>query len=275
VKRSVLVVAAALAGAGAALAAADDLNSAFQSLQAAESKKDVAAVKKSAIETYKLAREVVSSPAPEGGVEKENWQHRVEYAKEIEVQVEYALYATALAVQAETAKLTDLIAALEELNPKSKYLNEPDVLLVEAELARTRRQYDRALAYANRLVAALNSQSKPESVSQADWDRRRTAALGRGYWIAGVVSGEKNQYAAADKNLRAALPLIKGNDAMMGPALFFLGVANYQLGKMTLSKSRVLEASRFSDDSAKIEGPYQQQAWKNAAAMRAEAATMR
>jgi hypothetical protein len=161
------------------------------------------------------------------------------------------------------------------LNPKSKYLNEPDVLLVEAELARTRRQYDRALAYANRLVAALNSQSKPESVSQADWDRRRTAALGRGYWIAGVVSGEKNQYAAADKNLRAALPLIKGNDAMMGPALFFLGVANYQLGKMTLSKSRVLEASRFSDDSAKIEGPYQQQAWKNAAAMRAEAATMR
>ena len=274
-KRLVLVVAAALAGAGAALAAADDLDSAFQSLQAAESKKDVAAVKKSAIETYKLAREVVSSPAPEGGVEKENWQHRVEYAKEIEVQVEYALYATALAVQAETAKLTDLIAALEELNPKSKYLNEPDVLLVEAELARTRRQYDRALAYANRLVAALNSQSKPESVSQADWDRRRTAALGRGYWIAGVVSGEKNQYAAADKNLRAALPLIKGNDAMMGPALFFLGVANYQLGKMTLSKSRVLEASRFSDDSAKIEGPYQQQAWKNAAAMRAEAATMR
>jgi hypothetical protein len=62
---------------------------------------------------------------------------------------------------------------------------------------------------------------------------------------------------------------------MMGQALFHLGVSNYQLGKITLSKARVLEGAKFSEQAAAIEGPYQQQAWRNAAAMRDEAGRMR
>jgi hypothetical protein len=112
-------------------------------------------------------------------------------------------------------------------------------------------------------------------MSAADWDRKKTGALGRGYFIAGFIHAEKGVYANADKELRAALPMIKGNDSMMGPALFQLGVANYQLGKMTLNKQKMMEGATFSDQCAAIVGPYAQQAWKNSALIKKEAAAMR
>src|SRR6185369_9125065 len=162
-----------------------------------------------------------------------------------------------------------LVSDLEQENPKSKYLDEiygpylvalnktgasakipaiaekaltnfpenEDLLLMMADNAVSRRQNDRALAYANRLVAALNRHTRPEGVPAAEWERKKSAALGRGYWISGMISGEQNQYAAADRNLRAALPLIQGAPSMAGPALFYLGVANYNIGKMTANKA--------------------------------------
>jgi hypothetical protein len=71
------------------------------------------------------------------------------------------------------------------------------------------------------------------------------------------------------------LPLIQGQPAMQGPALFYLGMANYQLGKMTNSKAKVLEGSKFSEQSMAIPGPYQDQARHNALVMKDEAARMR
>ena len=63
------------------------------------------------------------------------------------------------------------------------------------------------------------------------------------------------QYFEADKELRAALPLIQGNTAMTAPALFYLGMANYDLGRRTMSKARVPEAAKFSEQAAAIKGP--------------------
>ena len=75
--------------------------------------------------------------------------------------------------------------------------------------------------------------------------------------------------------LRAALPMIKDNPGMNGAALFYLGVANFELGKMTLNKARVLEAAKFSEQAAAIPGPLAQQAWKNAQIIKTEAGKMR
>jgi len=44
---------------------------------------------------------------------------------------------------------------------------------------------------------------------------------------------------------------------------------------MTANKARVLEGAKFSDQSAQIAGPMQDQAWRNAALIKKEAATMR
>ncbi len=304
--RCALVV-ALLLGTGSAAVAAEDLDSSYQSLKDAQAKKDPAAVKKAAVDAYAAAKEVAAEPAPQSTAadDQDAWKKRVAYGKEVEEATEYALYATA--IQAQPADMVDLMSTLEQQNPKSKYLDQgyavylyalakagseakvatvaenglknfpdnPDLLMVAANTALEKKQNDRASVYAKRLVAAANKRAKPEGVETAEWDKQKAAFLGRGYWIAGMVSAQKNLYIDADKNLRAALPYVKGDKGMEAGALFYLGVVNYNYGKMTLSKARVMEAAKFSDQCAQIEGPYQQQAWRNAQAMKTEGGAMR
>jgi hypothetical protein len=300
---SILTLAVVLVGAPVPVAAAD-LESTFQSLKDAEAKGDAAQVKKLAVETGAMAKAAAAEAAPADADEKQAWTDRVKYAQDVQSYTEYALYA--VAVKGPAATTVDLMSTLEEQNPKSKYLDQgygtylvaltetgasakipalvekglqnlpenEDLLLVAARNAQAK-QPDKALAYANRLVAAANKHTRPENIAAADWDRKHNISLEYGHWIAGVIHGEKQQYLAADKDLRAALPLLKGNDAMMGPALFHLGMANYNLGKMTNSKAKVLEGAKFSEDCAKITGPYTEQAWHNAQIMKTEAGQMR
>ncbi len=291
--------------AGPVTAAAGELEDAVQSLKDAAGKKDAAEVKKLATTIHEMTCELIMSSAPADAEEKKVWEERIQYAKGVDVYVEGAIYATAL--QSPPAVLIDLVNSLEQQNPKSRFLDEAygpymvalnktgaaakipavaekalanfpeneDLLLVMTETSANRKQSDRALTFANRLVAALNKHPRPEGMSAADWERKRNAGLTRGYWTAGVISAEKGQWMAADKDLRAALPLVQGNAPMAGPALFYLGMANYELGKMTLNKARVLEAAKFSEQAMVIEGPHQDQARHNALVMKNDAARMR
>ena len=284
---------------------ADELDDTYQSLQDAVAKKDAAQVKKLAVPLFELSRKVIAAPVPTSAIEKEDWPNRVKYAKEIEGYAQYALYATG--VQADSATMIDLLALLEQQSPKSKYLdqgyqaylaalhsagkddaipgiaekaivnfpNNPDLLYVMASNAQAKKQADRAISFANRLVAAANSRQKPEAESAADWERQKSVWLGRGYWISGVLNGEKSLYALSNKSLRAALPYIKGEPALMGPALFYLGFSNYNLATMTNNKAQMLEAQKFSEQCAAIEGAYQNQCYKNSMAMKDAAAKMR
>jgi hypothetical protein len=303
-KLSVLSMMVLIVGAPA-VGRTQDLETTYQNLKDAETKGDAVAVKKLAAETSALARKAAAEAAPEDADEKDAWTKRVQYAKDIDIQAEYALVDVAL--KSQPATTVDLLAALEVQNPKSKYLDEayanylyalsqsggtakipvvaekalanfpenPDLLLVMVNYCYSGKQSDRAQSFANRLVAAVMKRAKPEGVAEADWERQKSSSLGRGYWVSGIVSGEKNQYAAADKNLRAALPYIKGNDAMTAPALFYLGTANYNLGKMTMNKAKILEGAKFSDQCAAIPSALAEQAWKNSAIMKAEAGKMR
>jgi hypothetical protein len=284
---------------------ADELDDTYQSLQDAVAKKDAAQVKKLAVPLFEQARKAIAAPEPTSAIEKEDWPNRIKYAKEAEGYAEYALYATG--VQAEPAVMVDLLGLLEAQSPKSKYLDQgydaylsalrqvgkeaeipaivekavanfpanPDLLLVAANTAQVKKQADRAISMANRLVAAANSRPKPEALPAADWERKKSLWLGRGYWISGVLNGEKNLYALSNKSLRAALPYIKGEPGLLGPALFYLGLDNYQLGKMTNNKKQVLEGATFSDQCAAIAGPFQDQAYRNSMAMKGDANNMR
>ncbi|HTT61158.1 MAG TPA: hypothetical protein VMG35_04925 [Bryobacteraceae bacterium] len=281
------------------------LENSYQKLKDAAAAKDAVQVKILAAQTCALAREVIAAPAPADNDEKQAWDQQVKYARDIESYTEYALYATAVGAKPEA--MVDLLAALEQQSPKSKYLadaygfyfhalqqtgaaakipgiaekaieNFPendDALAVLAESAFARKQNDRALGYARRLTAALGKHTRPEGMSAADWERKRGAELASGYWIAGVVQGEKGSYYECDKELRAALPLVAGSEGRKATALFYLGLANYQLGKMTMKKAQVLEGAKFSQEAAAIQGPLAQQAWHNAQIMKDEAARMR
>ena len=290
--------------AGPVVAAEDSLEDKYQALQDAVAHKDAAQVKKLALEVFPIANTAICESAPESAEEKPAWNSRVEHAKSINTYAEYALFAVAL--ESPAAMQVDMIAALEQQNPKSKYLDaawgpyllalsqtgasakviptaekalanfpeNEDLLLLLTDNAVTRKQTDRALSLSNRLVAACLKHPKPANAS-AQWERKRSTALGHGYYISGVIYGQRGQYVNTDKNLRAALPLIQGNQPAMAESLFYLGMANYQLGKMTMSKAKILEAAKFSEQSAAIPSGYTEQARHNAFVMKAEAGRMR
>src|ERR1035441_2336589 len=108
--------------AGPAVAVADDLEDAVQSLKQAVANKDVDAVKKLAATIRPMTAEILAVAAPADADEKKDWEARNAYAKSSQLYVESAFYT--VAVQSEPAVLVDLIATLEQQNPKSKYLNQ-------------------------------------------------------------------------------------------------------------------------------------------------------
>lgn len=290
--------------AGALVAPAADLDSSYQALKDALSKKDAAQVKQLALETSKLAREAASAPAPAQAAEKDAWSKAVTYAKEVDAYTEYALASTAILAEPEVT--IDLVTTLERQNPKSRYLesayaayflalnktgegakipaiaekalaNLPeseDLLLVMVDHAMNRRQVTAAGNYAERLIASLKKHPVPEGVPPAEWEKKKTAALTRAYYMAGLAHGERSEHALCDLDLRAALPLVKGNETMLAATLFYLGVSNYHIGRQSLDRGRILEGAKFSEQAAAIRGAFQQQAWTNAHLMKAEAAKM-
>ena len=277
-----------LAGSIVATAQERDLDATFQSLKKAVEKKDADAVKKLAAETHEAATADTS-----------------DHGKEVDLYSEYALYATA--VQAPPATTVDLLSTLEQQNPKSKYFDQgytyyfqaliktgatakipgiaekalanvpdnTDVLKVLTETAMAKNQTDKALGLGKRLVAAAGKRKKPEGMPDAEFEKDRNTNLGYGNLIVGAVQTAKTQYFEANKSLRAALPLIQGNQGWLGTCLFQLGIVNYQLGKQLLSKAQIREGAKFSEQAAAIKGPNQDQAWKNAQVMKTEADKMR
>jgi tetratricopeptide (TPR) repeat protein len=270
-----------------AAVAADDIDGAYTELKTAlDAKKGAAEIKPLAIAVLTFA-----AKTPDDA-----------HAKEIAQQAEYGLLTTALA--SSPAEEVDLMGALEAGSPKSEYLassyphylaslakvapakvgpvvdkaltnfpDNQDLLVAAANNALQRQQADRALAMARRAIAA--HPKKPEGISQGDWDHGQATVAGNMHWIAGVVQGSKNQFFECDKELKAALPLIAGNQPLLGTAYFYLGVCNYQLGSQIVNKAQVLEGQKYSEMSAAIPGPNQRQAYANVQSIKAAAAKMR
>ena len=92
--------------------------------------------------------------------------------------------------------------------------------------------------------------------------------MGRAYWYSGMVYSGQEKWAPADQALRSALPLIRGNGQLEGAALFYLGLANYRMGKGK-NKAQMTDALRFSEQAAAIKGPYQAKAAQNVKAIQA------
>jgi hypothetical protein len=303
--KSFALILAAFLIAGPTAAVSADLEETYNQLKEAAPQKDPATVKKLAVSLFEYTTPGLATPAPADAAEKEDWSKRIAYYRDIQTFAEYTLYSTA--VQATPEACLDLLKTLEQVSPKSKYMDlaypvyfqaltktgaadkipavaesalknlpeNEDLLAVLAETAYMKKDSAKALAYAEKVTTVLSKHAKPEEMSEADWQRKRGAALGRGYFIAGMIYVERKQDLQADRSLRAALPFIKGNDAMMAPALFYLGVANYQLGVLTNAKAQVLEGAKFSEQAAAIKSDYATQAWRNTQAMRDAAAKMR
>jgi tetratricopeptide (TPR) repeat protein len=276
-----------------------DVEIAHGALKAAETKKDPDLVARWAVITSEAARKAAAKPKPEDEDEAEAWQRRVDYAKQVDVYTEYALLNAALMAQ-DPAKKIEIAEKLAERNPKSQYLGQldpvlflayrqvnnnekaleiaertlatdssnEDMLLFAATTYFDQKAHDRSLEYARKAVEVMKEKPAPEGVSAEQWEVRKKQVMGSGLWLQGMIYAGQRKYAEADRVLREALPYLEGNNAMLGPALFNLGLANYQLGQK--NSKLIIDALRFNQECAKIPGPYQAQARKNVAAIQSQ-----
>lgn len=286
-----------LAAQEGATSGGDPLRAAFDNMKAAEQKKDLGLIKKHAVEVFELAGKAAASGQAE----------RAAFAKEVQPHAEYALFTAALSAP-DKATTVEVFDILDKHAPASEYLprlygayfaalaqqpgglarayqvaskaiekhpSNTDLLSVLADGAMAQKQWDLAAGYGTRLVAAINAQPRPEGVSEADWEKHRALIAGRGNWIAGISYSVLNRHAEAEKSLKAALPHIKGDNTLLGGALFYLGVANYNLARGTQNKAQMKEALNYSEQASKLGGQYAKLAAQNVSAIRQELAKMR
>jgi tetratricopeptide (TPR) repeat protein len=272
----------------------NDLDVAEANRRLAEKKGNAEQVKRWSAEIEKIADRVVKLPPqsdPEGSTTA---QERLEYARKLVATTEYGEFTKAIGTQSAEER----VAALEEFvkkfpqNPYTEQIevaefqaykdagnvdktlaaaekilsrneNREDALLFVLEINfRRKKDTKRTLALAAKFIDRMMVAEKPEGVSDQDWARAKTQNLARAHYIVGRVYFAGEQWAAADRALRAALPLI-GEDQMRAAVLYDLGWTNYRLEK-------AVEAVRFYSQCAAIRGPLQEQAAKSAISIKSE-----
>lgn len=272
-----------------------DMDAAYFALKAAVEKGDIAQTKTWSARTSEAARKVVASnkaPADDDA------KHQLEYAKEVDEYADYALYV--LALKSQPKEEIDLVDTLIKQNPKSEYLSEvansyfaaltkagesgkicpaadrmatgknAEAMLQAADCAWRGNKAAGVLSYAGRASEALNTRTKREGVSDADWATEKASLLGMAQFYTGVGNAMDMRWGPANRALKAALPSLKGNQAYYGVALFDLGLANYSLGKAVGDRGQMRQGLSYFQESAGIAGPMQEQASRNAKLVLAE-----
>ncbi len=272
----------------------DDLDAAYAALKASEGKKDVPGIIKFSGLTSDLAKKVVGKPKPAAGGEEE-WKQAVDYAKQVDTYTEYSLYSTALE-STEPGLVMQLVETLYQRNPNSQYLvptlgkyaqsaqlakqmpraaefgekvyanglfNEDLLLAMGDYYMQQKTQMAKVAVYGSKAAEFIASKPKPDGLSDADWAKKKTSVIGLGNWMAGVSYASDNKFDLADKALRNALPNVQDNQTLKATTLFYLGLADYKLGQASKNKAMINDAYKFSQQSAAMKSPVQDQAAKN------------
>lgn len=266
----------------------DDPEAAMQCLKAAESKKDPALIKKYAAVTSAAARKMAAAPQPKEADEQANWKAGVEYAKQVDGYTDYALYRAA--VETRDPKVTvDVAETLRRQNPRSEYAakvvqplfvayrqsndnpkalalaeevlvsdqsNEDMLLVVADNYAQQKKEPEKVHAYSAKIVEVMAAKPKPEGVSDADWLARKNLVTGLAHYMSGKLYYTESNFARADVELRAALPLVETNANLKPEVLYLLGFANYKLDKPQ-------DAANYYKACAALKSPMQSLAAKN------------
>ena len=288
-----------ITGATAILAAEPDNSpAAYNGLQAAERKLDVAAIILWANRTVAAAKLAIASKKPADEDEAALWAANVDFAQQVIARCEYSFYASALKVT-DPAGIAALYGGLVEMNSQSQYVamaapryfiallqqkdlpkaqsfaetaadrgqaNE-DMLLFVADTNLNAGSFDKAMTYSAKITSILPAQAAPSGIAAADWEAKKKTTLARAHWISGVAAGSKSDWLATEQSMRAALLIIEGNTALndlLPGAYFYLGLANYSVSKGAKpDPARRAEAKKYFTLCAAIASPFQAQAAKN------------
>jgi tetratricopeptide (TPR) repeat protein len=266
----------------------ENLDAAKLSLKAAENKGNVDDIAKWADCTWVIASRV----AAKGG-------HSAADAEQTKLYAESNLYSIAEKTEDPATRVT-LLLALQERNPKSPFVenipaecialykklnqmdkalalaeqtlaNDPDntdVLMAVIEYYFAHEDHPKVVANALRVMEVLEKKSRPASISEEEWDKKKTQMLGSVHYMGGVSSSLSGQYSRGDQMLRAAMPYVAGDATQEAAVFYFLGLSNYKLADR--EPGRAQEAVKFWRRCATIKSNFQVQAMKNVDATRSE-----
>lgn len=274
-----------------------DMDAAYFALKAAVAKEDIAQAKKWSARTSEAASKITASakaPADDDA------KHQLEYAKEVHEYADYALYV--LALKAQPKEVIELVDQMEKQDPTSQYLplasgsyftalekagegakacpaaermsagasKNVEAMLVAANCSMRAQKGAGMVTYGSKAMEALGSRGKEEGLSDAEWASKKENMLGNAHWYVGVGYSLEGKYGPANKSLRVALPLLKGSEQLRGECLFYLGLANYSLGKAIGDRGQMRQGLQFFQQAAAVTNPLQDQASRNAKSVLAE-----
>ena len=284
---------------------ASDAEMAYGGLQAAVAKNDPAMIIKWADVTAEAARKGAKTPKPADEDELPRWEYKVKFSEQVQDRCEYEILSAALRLPDLNQKI-QMIEAMGRIFPQSKYtsqldelhfqcwrqLNNPDkaaevaancvakgtagedMLLFLANATFDKKDYDKTVEYSTKLVDLLKTKPVPQGADPAAWENKKKVSMAAGYFLKGMVFAGQNKWNESDVVLREALPFMEGNEALLGPTYFQLGLANYRLGAAPPGKKpdlkRVQDALAFNQKAAAIKGNHQAQAVKNVSVIRTQ-----
>jgi tetratricopeptide (TPR) repeat protein len=268
-----------------------DMDAAYYALKAAVAKGDIPAAKTWSARTAEAAQKVIASdkaPADDDA------KHQLEYAKEVDEYSEYGLYV--LALKAQPKEVVDLVDQMIKQDPRSQYLplisgsyfadlekagegskacpaaermsagasKNAEAMIFAADCSMRAQKGAGMISYGDKALEAINGRTKEEGMSDAEWTTVKDDIIGRAHWYVGVGYSLEGKYGPANKSLRVALPMLKGSEQLRGMCLFYLGLANYSLGKAIGDRGQIRQGLQFFQQSAAITNPMQDQASRNA-----------
>jgi tetratricopeptide (TPR) repeat protein len=259
----------------------DDPEANLQSLKAAEIKKDPALIKKYAVGTAAAARKLPPAEAESAKYFASNADFSLyRAAAESRDPKVTILLGEALVAQSPKGEYTPKLAATlfnayRQANDSAKALafaertladdqsSEDMLLFVTDAYSQQKKEPQKVHDYSAKAVAILESKPKPEGVADADWATRKNLMLGVAHYMNGKQYYNESNFAKADSELRAALPLVDGNAAMKPEVLYLLGFASYKLDKPQ-------EAANYYRACSALKSPFQALATKNLAGVKAQ-----
>jgi tetratricopeptide (TPR) repeat protein len=125
------------------------------------------------------------------------------------------------------------------------------LLLLADDYSEKGEKLDKAEAYAKKAATLCDTAKKPDSVSDADWQKQITLQKGLALSALGQIGLEKKDNAGAVDSLTKAAPLLKSNNAMYARN-------QYRLGFAYLNLKKTADARQAFTQAASVDSPYKQ-----------------
>jgi tetratricopeptide (TPR) repeat protein len=154
------------------------------------------------------------------------------------------------------------LAAAEAILERDK--SREDVLYYAAQhYFVSKREPAKVVAYCSTLLALAGTKTKPDEISDEVWKKQWATVTQQAHWMIGAVRSQQENWAEADKSLRAALGMTDASSDLGAMLLNSLGWANYKM-------RNIPEALKFYGRVAGVPGPLQATAEQSITAINAE-----